>query len=100
MEETSESQQEQPVAETLVESAAVVSANGHTDQNQHEEGGRAASDTEVKTENEESEVRAAGEETVTSTVNGEIRSDAAADVMKSESDEVNGKINGCCFLSD
>ncbi len=94
VENTGESQQEQPVTEILDDNAAVVLANGHAEQNQCEEGDRAAPDTEAKTVNGESEVSAAGEETVTSTANGEIKSDAAADVRKSVSDKVNGEING------
>ncbi|XP_051278786.1 clustered mitochondria protein homolog isoform X2 [Dicentrarchus labrax] len=104
VENTSEGTQEQPVEETLVEGAAVVSANGHVvetaEQNQHEEktdrenGDRAASDTEVKIVNGESEVGATGEKTETSTANGEIKSDATADGRKSGSDKVNGEING------
>lgn len=100
---SSESQQEQSAAETSVESAAVVSANGHmvepVEQNQHEEGDRAASDAEVNIVNEESEVRAAGEENVTSTANEEVRCDATAGAMKSESDEVNGEINGALDIA-
>ncbi|XP_034728618.1 clustered mitochondria protein homolog isoform X2 [Etheostoma cragini] len=115
---TSKSQQK-PVNETLVKSAAIVSANGHglesARENQHEEkthvdGGnsdRAASDAEVKIVNGESKVRAAGQETETSapnevnsnTANGEIKYDATTDEIKSESDEVNGKINGACDIT-
>ncbi|KAF1389086.1 hypothetical protein PFLUV_G00069810 [Perca fluviatilis] len=116
---TSKSQQKKPVKETSVKSAAIVSANGHVvesaEENQHEEktdvdGGdsdRAASDAEVKIVNGESKVRAAGKETETSapnevnsnTANGEIKYDATIDEMKSESDEVNGKINGACNIT-
>ncbi|XP_070760676.1 clustered mitochondria protein homolog [Enoplosus armatus] len=104
VEEASESRQEQPVEE----SAATVSANGHVvepaEHNQHEEkmdvdGGdsdRAASDAEVKVVNGESEVRATGEESETSTANGEIK---PADEMKSESDKVNGDLNGALDIS-
>lgn len=92
VENTSESQREQPVEETF------ISANGHAEepaeQNQHEDSDRAASDAEVKIVNGESEVRATGEGSETSTANGEIKSDATADEMKSESAEVNGEING------
>ncbi|XP_070821605.1 clustered mitochondria protein homolog [Chaetodon trifascialis] len=97
VENTSESQQEQPVEET------VVSANGHAEetaeQNQDEDNDRAASDAEVKIVNGESEVRAAGEGSETSTANGEIESDAAADEMKSESGDVNGEINGALDIT-
>lgn len=79
-----ESQQEQPVEETSVESAAVVSAKGHVAvQNQHEDSDRAASDAEVKLVNGGSEV----DETETSAANG-------GDEMKSESGEINGEVNG------
>ena len=87
VENAGESQQEQPAEETSVETAAVESANGHVvepaDDSQHEGSDRAAS--EVKIVNGESEVTATGEEDETSTANGDV---------KSESEEVNGEING------
>ncbi|XP_074494222.1 clustered mitochondria protein homolog [Sebastes fasciatus] len=113
VENSSESQQEQPVDETSVESAAVASANGHVVEpaevktDGDGDGDRAASDAEVKIVNGGSEVRAAGEETETSapnevnsnTANGEVKSDDAVDEMKSESEEVNGEINGACDVT-
>lgn len=101
VENTSESQQEQPVEES------VVPANSHVVE-QHEEktdveggdGDGAASDAEVKTANgesgEETETSASNEVNSCSEANGEVKSDATVDEMKSESDEVNGKINGAC----
>ncbi|XP_036952790.1 clustered mitochondria protein homolog [Acanthopagrus latus] len=87
VENAGEGQQEQPAEETSVETAAVESANGHVvepaEGSQHEGSDRAAS--EVKIVNGESEVTATGEEDETSTANGEV---------KSESEEVNGEING------
>ncbi|TKS78790.1 Clustered mitochondria protein -like protein [Collichthys lucidus] len=92
VQKASESQQEQPVKETIVESTA----NGHVvepaEQNHLEDSDRAGSGAEVSIVNGETEVRAKGEETKSSTANGEVKSDAAADVMKPE--EVNGDING------
>ncbi|TMS03716.1 Clustered mitochondria protein-like protein [Larimichthys crocea] len=92
VQKASESQQEQPVEETIVESTA----NGHVvepaEQNHLEDSDRAGSGAEVSIVNGESEVRATGEETKSSTANGEVKSDAAANEMKS--DEVNGDING------
>ncbi|XP_037633331.1 clustered mitochondria protein homolog isoform X2 [Sebastes umbrosus] len=111
VENSSESQQEQPVDETSVESAAVASANGHVvepaEVKADGDGDRAASDAEVKIVNGGSEVRAAGEETETSapnevnsnTANGEVKSDDTVDEMKSESEEVNGEINGACDVT-
>ncbi|XP_040010315.1 clustered mitochondria protein homolog isoform X2 [Xiphias gladius] len=115
VENNSEGQQGQLVEEVSVESAAVVSANGHVvepvEENHYEEktdvdGGhsgdsdRAASDAEVKIVNGESEVRAAGEESESSvqdgvescTANGEMKSEATCDKMKA--DEKDGEING------
>nr|XP_046243227.1 clustered mitochondria protein homolog [Scatophagus argus]XP_046243228.1 clustered mitochondria protein homolog [Scatophagus argus] len=84
-ENTSEGQQEQPVEETLVEGAAIASANGHVvkpaEQNQHGDSDTAASDAEVKIVNGESEVRAAGEET------------------EMKSDDVNGEMNGALEIT-
>ncbi|XP_042343829.1 clustered mitochondria protein homolog [Plectropomus leopardus] len=114
VENTTESQQEQPVEEALVQSAAVVSANGHEVEpaELHEEktdvdGGdsdRAAADAEVM--NGESEGEAAGKQTDSSAVNevntsmanGEVKCDAV-DGMKSESGEANGEMNGACDVA-
>ncbi|XP_023269367.1 clustered mitochondria protein homolog [Seriola lalandi dorsalis] len=112
VENSSESQQEQPVERVSVESAAVVSANGHllepAEQNQHEGqidvDGRDREDSdraaEVKIVNGESEVRGVGDKTETSaqngvkssTANGEMKSDATCEEMKSV--EKDGEING------
>lgn len=109
------SQQEQSLKEVSVERAAVVSASDHVvqpaEQIQHkektdverqhsEDSEKAASDTEMKIVNGESEVRAAGQETETtvqngvksSTDNGEMKSVAKCDEMKS--DEKNCEVNG------
>lgn len=100
VESNTESQQEQPVEETSVESATVVSANGHVvEPAEHEEktevdaGDRAA---EVKIVNGETENRAEAEESEASAPkeNGEMKSDTMVDEMKSGSDEVNGVLNG------
>eukprot|EP00064_Thunnus_orientalis_P011191 superscaffoldBa00001590_g11221 len=100
VESNTESQQEQPVEETSVESATVVSANGHVvEPAEHEEktevdaGDRAA---EVKIVNGETENRAEAEESEASAPkeNGEMKSDAMVDEMKSGSGEVNGVLNG------
>ncbi|XP_068559636.1 clustered mitochondria protein homolog [Cebidichthys violaceus] len=111
VENTSEGQQEQPVEETLVKSAATASVNGHVVQpaevNGHEEktdvdaadSDRAASDAEVKIVNGESEVRdSTPNDANSNTVNGEIGSDATVTVINSESDEVNGDTNGACDI--
>uniref|UniRef100_UPI0037E98104 clustered mitochondria protein homolog n=1 Tax=Semicossyphus pulcher TaxID=241346 RepID=UPI0037E98104 len=104
VESASESKQEQKVEEASVESSAVVSANGHVtepaEQNQQTEvdGGDsdgASSGAEVKEVNGESEVAATGKETDggnSSTANGEIKSDATDDKVKTG--KVNGEING------
>lgn len=103
VENASKTQQGQSVTEPLMESAAVVSANGHVvepaEQNQLEGSDRAASDAEVKIVNGVSEVRATGEETETSAANAEVKTNATADDMKSKSDEVNGEINGALDIT-
>lgn len=103
VENASKTQQGQSVTEPLMESAAVVSANGHVvepaEQNQLESSDRAASDAEVKIVNGVSEVSATGEETETSAANAEVKTNATADDMKSKSDEVNGEINGALDIT-
>ncbi|XP_071380318.1 clustered mitochondria protein homolog isoform X1 [Centroberyx affinis] len=116
-ENAKESQDDQPVEETAVESTATAAANSHVvepaEQNPNEEktavdrgdserSGTPASDAELKvTVNGEAEVKSAGEETETHTANeeesrtdeGEMKSEATVNEMK-RSDEVNGEMNG------
>lgn len=97
--EDGESPAVENVSETLVESAATVSANGHVvepaELNQHEEktdvdGGvsedsdTAASDAEVKVVNGESGVRAAGEGMVNGEINGAFDTTASKSALKSK----------------
>ncbi|XP_068422909.1 clustered mitochondria protein homolog [Clinocottus analis] len=109
VENTSDDQQEQPVEETLMKSAATAPVNGHVVEPAEvkghdektvvdaEDSERAASNAEVKIVNGESEVRAAGQEADNSTpndvnsntVNGGIKSDTTVTEM---TDEVNGDI--------
>ncbi|XP_068166681.1 clustered mitochondria protein homolog isoform X2 [Antennarius striatus] len=93
-ENTSKVKQEQPGEKTLMEGAAVISANGHEEEQAGQNDGdsdRAASDVGVKEVNGDSEVRATGE--ATSIANGDIKSNAIGEV-KSTSNEVNGDIHG------
>ncbi|XP_056275747.1 clustered mitochondria protein homolog isoform X2 [Pseudoliparis swirei] len=95
-EKPSEGRQEQPVEDTSVKGAATASVDahaveppevkGHEEKTDAEDRDRAASDTEVKIVNVESEVRAAGQTAESSaTENGEMKPE-----MKCVSDEVNG----------
>lgn len=97
---TTEEPHEQPVEETSApeESVAVVSANGHPEDEEKAEvnGGeseQAAPDADTKTENDETEPSEPNGEK-SSTANGEIKSDETHDKTKSGSDKVNGAING------
>lgn len=107
------SQQEQPLEEVSVERLEVVSASDHVlqpvepiqheetevDRQHSEDSEKGTSDAEMKVKNGESQVRAAGQETETSvqnvvkssTANGEMKSEAKCDEMKS--DETNCEIN-------
>uniref|UniRef100_A0A667YRG9 Clustered mitochondria protein homolog n=1 Tax=Myripristis murdjan TaxID=586833 RepID=A0A667YRG9_9TELE len=115
-EEKADSVQDDQCQQTSVESAAVAQVNGHVEepdeQNPNEEkivtegdsehSDRPASDAESKViVNGEVEVKATGEETETHTVNeesrtenGEVKSEGTDTQTKSDSDEVNGFING------
>ncbi|KAK5871401.1 hypothetical protein PBY51_004285 [Eleginops maclovinus] len=117
VENASDSQQEQPQEENSEKSAAIT--NGHVVEPavESQEGEKAdvdggesdrASDAEVNKVNGGSEVSDAGQETESSapnvvngnTVNGEVKSNATADEgMKSESNGVNGEINGACDIT-
>ncbi|KAM7391868.1 hypothetical protein PAMP_022519 [Pampus punctatissimus] len=111
VESKTEGQQEQPVEESSVESATVVSANGHVVEpteceDKTEIGGCDSEDSdkaaEAKIVNGETENKAEAEESETSaptgvkssTANGEMKSEAKVDEMKSGSDEINGATNG------
>lgn len=97
VENTSKTQQGQPVAETLVESNVVVSANGHVVEPAElslEGIDTAVSAAEVKMVNGVSEVRGTGGETESSAANAEIKTNATVDNIKPKSDEINGEING------
>lgn len=99
---TSKTQQGQPVTETLVESTVVVSANGHVVEPAElslEGNDTAVSDAEVKMVNGVSEVRETGGETESSAANAEVKSNATVDDNKPKSDEVNGEINGASDIA-
>lgn len=109
---TESKQEQQPVEETSVESAAVVSANGHVvepaeneektvDGGDSEHSDRAA---EAMIVNGETESRAEAEESApngvkSSRANGEMKSDTTVDDMKLGSNEVNGAINGALDIT-
>lgn len=116
-EEKADNVQDDQCQQTSVESAAIVQVNGHVEepdeQNPNEEkivtegdseqGDRPASDAKSKViVNGEVDVKPTGEETETHTVNeeegrtenGEVKSEAKDTQTKSDSDEVNGFING------